>query len=135
MKINPELCRSRSRQIGLRSVSPGKTICAARRQLEGPVRPRRRELSNPCPNRPDRCMVRLPAALTECLAGLARKAGGRMKDVVVIGAGKIGATVAQLLASTADYQVTLADRSPEILASRDRDERIRAVAADIEDSS
>jgi 2-polyprenyl-6-methoxyphenol hydroxylase-like FAD-dependent oxidoreductase len=31
-----------------------------------------------------------------------------MKDVVVIGAGKIGATVAGLLASTGDYQVTLA---------------------------
>ena len=58
-----------------------------------------------------------------------------MKDVVVIGAGKIGSTVAQLLASTGDYQVTLADRSPEVLASRERDERIRAVAADVEDSS
>jgi saccharopine dehydrogenase-like NADP-dependent oxidoreductase len=58
-----------------------------------------------------------------------------MKDVVVIGAGKIGATVAQLLASTDDYQVTLADRSPEVLASRDRDARIRTVAADVEDSS
>ena len=34
-----------------------------------------------------------------------------MKGVVVIGAGKIGATVAGLLASTGDYQVTLADRS------------------------
>jgi saccharopine dehydrogenase-like NADP-dependent oxidoreductase len=58
-----------------------------------------------------------------------------MKDVVVIGAGKIGATVAQLLASTGDYQVTLADRSPEVLAGRDRDERIRTIAADVEDSS
>jgi saccharopine dehydrogenase-like NADP-dependent oxidoreductase len=58
-----------------------------------------------------------------------------MKDVVVIGAGKIGATVAQLLASTGDYQVTLADRSPEILASREHGERIRTVAADVEDSS
>jgi len=59
----------------------------------------------------------------------------RMKDVVVIGAGKIGSTVAQLLASTGDYQVTLADRSPDVLASRERDERIRGVAADVEDSS
>jgi 3-hydroxyacyl-CoA dehydrogenase len=58
-----------------------------------------------------------------------------MKDVVVIGAGKIGATVAQLLASTGDYQVTLADRSAEALAGRDRNERIRALAADVEDSS
>jgi saccharopine dehydrogenase-like NADP-dependent oxidoreductase len=45
-----------------------------------------------------------------------------MKDVVVIGAGKIGATVAGLLVSTGDYQVTLADRSPEVLGSLDRDE-------------
>ena len=58
-----------------------------------------------------------------------------MKNVVVIGAGKIGATVAGLLAATGDYQVTLADRSPEVLASLDRDERIRTVAADVEDSS
>src|SRR5271166_1636934 len=57
-----------------------------------------------------------------------------MKDVVVIGAGKIGATVAGLLTSTGDYQVTLADRSPEVLGNLDRDERIRIVAADVEDS-
>ena len=34
-----------------------------------------------------------------------------MKGVVVIGAGKIGATVAGLLASTGDYQVTLSKAS------------------------
>jgi saccharopine dehydrogenase-like NADP-dependent oxidoreductase len=58
-----------------------------------------------------------------------------MKDVVVIGAGKIGATVARLLASTGDYQVTLADRSPDVLGRLDRDERIRIAVADVEDSS
>jgi saccharopine dehydrogenase-like NADP-dependent oxidoreductase len=58
-----------------------------------------------------------------------------MKDVVVIGAGKIGATVAGLLASTGDYQVTLADRSPEVLGRLAGDERIRIAAADVEDSS
>ena len=57
-----------------------------------------------------------------------------MKGVVVIGAGKIGATVAGLLASTGDYQVTLADRSPEVLGNLDRDQGIRIVAADAEDS-
>src|SRR3974377_2616537 len=57
-----------------------------------------------------------------------------MKDVVVIGPGKIGATVAGLLASTGDYRVTLADRSPEVLGNLDRDERIRIMAADVEDS-
>src|SRR5271170_2443527 len=60
--------------------------------------------------------------------------GGHMKEVVVIGAGKIGFAVAGLLASAGDYQVTLADRSPEVLGSLDRDERIRIVAADVEDS-
>ena len=58
-----------------------------------------------------------------------------MKDVVVIGAGKIGATVAGLLAATGDYQVILADRSPEVLARLDRDARIRIVAADVADSA
>ena len=58
-----------------------------------------------------------------------------MKNVVVIGAGKIGATVAGLLAATNDYQVTLADRSPDVLSRLDRSERIRIVASDIEDSS
>ena len=58
-----------------------------------------------------------------------------MKDVVVIGAGKIGATVAGLLAQTGDYQVTLADRSAEVLARLDRDKRVRIAAADAQDSS
>ncbi|MFX5693014.1 saccharopine dehydrogenase NADP-binding domain-containing protein, partial [Acinetobacter baumannii] len=33
-----------------------------------------------------------------------------MKQIVVIGAGKIGSTIADNLARTGDYQVTLADR-------------------------
>ena len=57
------------------------------------------------------------------------------KNVVVIGAGKIGATVAGLLASTDDYQLTLADRSLEVLDRLDRKERIRIAVADVEDSS
>src|SRR5271156_5053819 len=57
-----------------------------------------------------------------------------MKEIGVIGAGKIGSTVAQLLASTGDYQVTLADRSPEVLAAREHDDRIHAVTADVDDS-
>src|SRR6516162_9423776 len=58
-----------------------------------------------------------------------------MKDIVVIGAGKIGATVAGLLASTDEYQITLADRSPEVLGRIDRNESIRTAIADVEDSS
>src|SRR3984893_9185936 len=58
-----------------------------------------------------------------------------MKDIVVIGAGKIGATVAGLLAATGEYQVTLADRSPEVLGRVDRDKCIHIAAADVEDSA
>ncbi|HEY6258851.1 MAG TPA: saccharopine dehydrogenase family protein [Xanthobacteraceae bacterium] len=58
-----------------------------------------------------------------------------MKDVVVIGAGKIGATVAGLLAQTGDYQVTLADRSGDVLGGLDTGARIRTMVADVEDSA
>jgi hypothetical protein len=44
-------------------------------------------------------------------ASLMRNAGARMKDVVVIGAGQIGTTVAGLLAATNHYQVTLVGHS------------------------
>src|SRR6267142_2345441 len=58
-----------------------------------------------------------------------------MKDVVVIGAGKIGATVAGLLASTGRYQVTLADRSPAVLDRVEPHERIRCVPLNVEDTA
>src|SRR6516162_10234166 len=58
-----------------------------------------------------------------------------MKDVVVIGAGKIGATVAGLLGATGDYRVTLADRSPDALARIEAPARLRMVAADVEDGA
>ncbi len=58
-----------------------------------------------------------------------------MKDVVVIGAGKIGATVAGMLVSTRDYNVTLADRSHDVLKRVDRHERVRLAATDVDDSS
>ena len=34
-----------------------------------------------------------------------------MKNVLIVGAGKIGQVAAELLAHTGEYQVTLADRS------------------------
>ena len=34
-----------------------------------------------------------------------------MKDIIVIGAGKIGGAIAWMLAATGDYRVTVADRS------------------------
>ena len=58
-----------------------------------------------------------------------------MKDVIVIGAGKIGATVARALVSTGDYQVTLADRSPEVLDRFGRNDRTSITAVDVEDSA
>jgi len=57
-----------------------------------------------------------------------------MKEVVVIGAGKIGSTIAQLLAYTGDYQVTLADRSAEVLAAREHHDRIHSVRVDVDNS-
>ena len=48
-----------------------------------------------------------------------------MHDILVIGAGKIGAVVAELLANASDpgYRVMLADRSAELLAAIDADPR------------
>ena len=40
-----------------------------------------------------------------------------MKDVIVIGAGHIGSTIAQMLGATGDYQVTLADRDEGQIAA------------------
>ncbi len=33
-----------------------------------------------------------------------------MKNIVVVGAGKIGSTIADMLAATGDYHVTVVDR-------------------------
>ena len=57
-----------------------------------------------------------------------------MQNVVVIGAGKIGATAAGLLAS-AGYRVTLTDRSPAILDCIEQQESIRCVQLNIERSA
>src|SRR4051812_35741341 len=40
-----------------------------------------------------------------------------MRDVIVIGAGHIGATIARMLAATGDYAVTLADHDRERLGA------------------
>ncbi|HLH98975.1 MAG TPA: saccharopine dehydrogenase family protein [Xanthobacteraceae bacterium] len=56
-----------------------------------------------------------------------------MEKVVVLGAGKIGATIAGLLGATGDYQVTLADRSAEAFERLSGDGRVRPVIAEIED--
>ncbi|WP_281004615.1 saccharopine dehydrogenase family protein [Mesorhizobium atlanticum] len=40
-----------------------------------------------------------------------------MKNIVVVGAGKIGSTIAEMLSATGDYRVTLVDRSAAQLAA------------------
>lgn len=55
-----------------------------------------------------------------------------MRRVVVLGAGKIGVTVAALLTESGDYAVTLADASEAALAQRTPD-GVHAVAVDVAD--
>ncbi|WP_426240357.1 saccharopine dehydrogenase C-terminal domain-containing protein [Pararhizobium sp. DWP1-1-3] len=61
--------------------------------------------------------------------------GPTMKNIVVIGAGKIGSTIARLLAHSGDYQVTLADRSAEQLAMIEKHDAISVAEIDISDSA
>lgn len=63
-----------------------------------------------------------------------------MKNIVIAGAGKIGVTIADLLAASGDYHVTLADKAPRLSGSGDagcdaagRDARIEVAVADVSD--
>ncbi len=56
-----------------------------------------------------------------------------MKDVVVIGAGKIGSTIARLLSHSGDYFVTVADRSAAQLGEVEGHKAVRTVEIDIAD--
>ena len=56
-----------------------------------------------------------------------------MKDVVVIGAGKIGGAIALMLAETGDYKVTVTDRDERQLAKIDRHAAISTAVVDITD--
>ena len=56
-----------------------------------------------------------------------------MKHILIIGAGKIGSVIADLLAHGGDYHVTLADRAAAALVEAGRDERIETLALDIDD--
>ena len=58
-----------------------------------------------------------------------------MKNVVVIGAGKIGATIADLLGATGDYRVVIADRSNEQLAAIRTSPTISTRRVDITDAA
>src|SRR4051812_7178766 len=56
-----------------------------------------------------------------------------MKQVVVVGAGKIGSTIARLLSHSGDYQVTVADRSAAQLAEVEAHKAVSTVEVDIAD--
>ncbi|MEJ5082482.1 MULTISPECIES: saccharopine dehydrogenase family protein [unclassified Ochrobactrum] len=60
--------------------------------------------------------------------------GINMKEIVVVGAGKIGATIADLLASTGDYAVTVIDRSQAQLDALDTGAEVKTKALDIADA-
>lgn len=55
-----------------------------------------------------------------------------MKDIAVIGAGKIGSTIAELLAVTGDYAVTLIDRDQEALDRIEIGGEVTRLALDID---
>ncbi|RNJ41843.1 saccharopine dehydrogenase [Mesorhizobium erdmanii] len=58
-----------------------------------------------------------------------------MKDVVVIGSGKIGSTIARLLADTGDYHVTVVDRSADQLAEIESGPALSTAILDITDEA
>lgn len=57
------------------------------------------------------------------------------KEIVVVGAGKIGATIADMLAGTGDYKVTVVDRSAEQLKALETANAVLVERLDIEDSA
>jgi saccharopine dehydrogenase-like NADP-dependent oxidoreductase len=54
-----------------------------------------------------------------------------MKDIVIVGAGKIGSMIAELLAGSGDYLVTVVDRSQQQLARLETTASVKKIAADI----
>jgi saccharopine dehydrogenase-like NADP-dependent oxidoreductase len=54
-----------------------------------------------------------------------------MKDIVIVGAGKIGSMIAEFLGSSGDYAVTVIDRSPQQLERLETSVAIKKTAMDI----
>ena len=54
-----------------------------------------------------------------------------MKDIVVVGAGKIGSMIAELLGGSGDYSVTVIDRSQQQLDRLETAVPVAKIAADI----
>ena len=58
-----------------------------------------------------------------------------MRDILLIGAGKIGETIADLLCGSGDYNVTVADRSEMQLQKLPKRAHLKTLALDVSDSS
>jgi len=58
-----------------------------------------------------------------------------MKNILVVGAGKIGSTIAEMLAQTGDYAVTVADRSAIQLTRLEARDQIERLVLDITDEA
>lgn len=58
-----------------------------------------------------------------------------MKNVLLVGGGKIGAMITELLANSGDYHVTVADYSTESLARVARGERVATLRLDVTDGA
>lgn len=58
-----------------------------------------------------------------------------MRDILLIGAGKIGETIAELLCGSGDYQVTVADRSDLALQKLPRRAHMKTLALDVADEA
>src|SRR3984957_6485312 len=54
-----------------------------------------------------------------------------MKDIVIVGAGKIGSMIAELMGGSGDYSVTVGDRSQHQLDRLETSDAIAKIAADI----
>jgi saccharopine dehydrogenase-like NADP-dependent oxidoreductase len=57
--------------------------------------------------------------------------GGHMQDIVIVGAGKIGSMIAELLGGSGDYAVTMVDRSQRQLDRLETSVAVSKIAADI----
>ncbi len=58
-----------------------------------------------------------------------------MKDIVIAGAGKIGSTIADLLAASGDYRVTVVDRSRAQLDALEASHAVERLCLDIADAA
>ena len=58
-----------------------------------------------------------------------------MKSVAVVGAGKIGSMIAELLGRSGDYRVAVLDRSSEALARLETSATIERIQLDVSDSN